>query len=133
VRYLIDVNVLVAWAWEAHSCHDRVENWIKSLQKQSGSALLTCAITELGFLRVSLQIPGYSIDITGAQAALSSMKNARQLGHLFISDDISGTVLPDWVRTPRQLTDAHLTQLAAAAQAQLATLDRGIPGAFIIP
>jgi len=133
VRYLADVNVLVAWAWEAHSCHDRVENWIKSLQKQSGPALLTCAITELGFLRVSLQIPGYSVDITTAQAALSSMKNARQLGHLFISDDISGTVLPHWVRTPRQLTDAHLTQLAAAAQAQLATLDRGIPGAFVIP
>lgn len=133
MRYLVDVNVLVAWAWQPHSCHDRVESWIKSLQQQPGSVLLTCAITELGFLRVSLQVSGYSLDIAAAQTALSSMKNARQLRHEFIPDAISGSTLPSWAQTSRQLTDAHLMQLAAAAQAQLATLDRGIPGAFVIP
>ena len=133
MRYLADVNVLVAWAWQGHSSHDRVENWIESLQKQSGSVLLTCAITELGFLRVSLQIPGYSIDIVTAQTALSSMKRAHGVTHEFIADDISGSELPIWSKSPRQITDGHLIQVAAAAEAQLASLDRGIPGTFLIP
>jgi predicted nucleic acid-binding protein len=133
VRYLADVNVLVAWAWQAHSCHDRVENWIQSLQAQPGSVLLTCAITELGFLRVSLQVPGYSLDIATTQTALSSMKRARRLRHEFLADHTIASTLPRWAKTPRQLTHAHLTQLAANAQAQLATLDRRIPGAFVIP
>jgi predicted nucleic acid-binding protein len=133
VRYLADVNVLVALAWQAHACHDQVENWIRSLQSLPDSVLLTCAITELGFLRVSLQIPGYSLDIITAQRALSSMKSARRLRHEFVPDAISGSSLPAWAKTPRHLTDAHLAQIAASAQAQLATLDRGIPGAFVIP
>lgn len=133
MRYLADVNVLVAWAWQAHSCHDRVENWIQSLQVQPDSILLTCAITELGFLRVSLQLPGYSLDINTAQTALSSMKSARRLGHEFVIDHISASTLPLWAKSPRQLTDAHLTQVAATAEAQLATLDRGIPDAAVIP
>jgi hypothetical protein len=104
-----------------------------SLQRQPGSVLLTCALTELGFLRVSLQIPGYSADIVTAQTALSSMKGARRLKHEFFPDDIKGSNLPRWAKTTRQITDGHLTQVAAAAQAQLATLDRGIPGALLIP
>ena len=36
--------------------------------------LVTTAITELGFLRVSLQIPGYSIDIRPQKKVLGSMK-----------------------------------------------------------
>ena len=133
MRYLADVNVLVAWAWQSHTSHDRVENWIESLQKQSGSVLLTCAITELGFLRVSLQIPGYFIDIVTAQTALSSMKRAHSVTHEFVADNISGSELPIWAKTPRQITDGHLIQVAAATNAQLASLDRGIPGAFLIP
>jgi len=133
VRYLADINVLVAWAWQTHLHHDRVENWIQSLQSQPGSVLLTSSITELGFLRVSLQIPGYSIDIITAQKALSSMKRTKHLKHQLVPDDISGSNLPSWAKLPRQITDAHLAQLAVAVQAQFATLDRGIPGAFLIP
>jgi hypothetical protein len=38
-----------------------------------------------------------------------------------------------WVKTVKQTTDGHLAQLAKANGAILATLDRGIPGAFQIP
>lgn len=41
--------------------------------------------------------------------------------------------LPKWVRTPKQITDGHLAELARANEAVLATLDRRIPGAFVIP
>jgi len=38
-----------------------------------------------------------------------------------------------WVKTPKQITDGHLAQLAKANGAILATLDGRIPGAFLIP
>jgi hypothetical protein len=37
------------------------------------------------------------------------------------------------VKTPKQTTDGHLVQLAKANGAILATLNAGIPGAFLIP
>jgi hypothetical protein len=46
-------------------------------------------------------------------------------------NDISS--LPKWVKSPAQTTDGHLLQLAIANGAVLATLDEGIPGAFLIP
>ena len=51
----------------------------------------------------------------------------------FISDDHDISHLPGWVKQPKQITDGHLAQLAKANGAVLATLDRGIPGAFLIP
>jgi hypothetical protein len=40
--------------------------------------------------------------------------------------------LPPYVRTPAQLTDGYLLQLAKATGAKLATLYAGIPGALRI-
>jgi hypothetical protein len=45
-------------------------------------------------------------------------------------NDISS--LPAWVKIPKQITDVHLVQLARANDGVLATLDEGIPGAFLI-
>jgi Tfp pilus assembly protein PilN len=60
--------------WQAHTSDGRVEAWIESLQRDGAMTLVTTAITELGFLRVSLQIPGYSIDIRPQKKVLGSMK-----------------------------------------------------------
>jgi len=46
-------------------------------------------------------------------------------------NDISS--LPQWAKSPAQTTDGHLVELAKAHSAVLATLDEGIPGAFLIP
>jgi hypothetical protein len=43
------------------------------------------------------------------------------------------STLPSWVKSPAQTTDGHLLQLAKANGAVLATLDAGIPGAYLIP
>lgn len=51
----------------------------------------------------------------------------------FVPDGIDVSVMPKWVKTPAQITDGHLVQLASANGAVLATLDEGIPGAFLIP
>jgi hypothetical protein len=61
------------------------------------------------------------------------MKAEGGLGISFLVDDHDASRLPSWVKTARQTTDGHLAQLAKANDAMLATLDRGIPGAFLIP
>jgi predicted nucleic acid-binding protein len=133
VRYLADVNVLIALGWQAHTSHHRVEAWIESLQRDGGMTLVTTAITELGFLRVSLQIPGYSIDLTTAKKVLGSIKQIKRVTHAFIPDNLGFGDLPGWVRFPEQITDGHLSELATKDKALLATLGRRIPGAFVIP
>jgi hypothetical protein len=51
----------------------------------------------------------------------------------FIPDGQDISHLPSWVKTAKQTTDGHLAQLAGANSAVLATLDRRIPQAFLIP
>ena len=51
----------------------------------------------------------------------------------FIQDGNDIALLPTWVIHSRQTTDGHLLQLANTNGAILATLDEGIPGAFLIP
>ena len=41
--------------------------------------------------------------------------------------------LPGWVRAPKQITDGHLSKLASANGAVLATFDENIPGSYLIP
>src|ERR1700723_2813726 len=48
-----------------------------------------------------------------------------------VTDPVTG--LPGWVRAPKQITDGHLSKLATAKGAVLATLDENIPGSYLIP
>jgi predicted nucleic acid-binding protein len=98
-----------------------------------GSELLTCSITELGFVRVAAQATAYGFTVAQAQTVLSSLKTQNKPQFKFISDAVEIARLPSWVKTPNQTTDGHLLQLAKASGAALATFDRGIPGAFLIP
>jgi len=129
VRYLLDVNALIALGIFHHRFHDRVNAWITS---QQGERWLTCSITELGFARVVAQVPDYGFTVQQARTLLLGLKNSKlQLTFLPDGNDIS--LLPAWVKTPKQTTDGHLVELAKANGAVLATLDKGIPGAFLIP
>lgn len=96
--------------------------------------LMTSAIPELGFVRVSVQrVPG-RLSITDATSTLNSMLKSLKARHHFLPDDMSSTIpLPAWCKTASQSTDAHLLALAKSHDAELATLDAGIPGAFLIP
>jgi toxin-antitoxin system PIN domain toxin len=129
VKLLADVNVLVALAWPQHPHHAQARRWWAGLGK--GDALATCAITELGFVRISLQMPGVATDLAGAQQALAHLRRARP-GHVFLTDGVEAAALPAWVKTSRQTTDGHLAVLATAHSACLVTLDSGIPGAVML-
>ena len=95
--------------------------------------LATCSITELGFVRVLGQAQQYGSSVAQARELLLKLKNSDGMRWIFISDDRDISHLPRWVRTPKQTTDGHLAELARANEAVLATLDRRISGAFVIP
>jgi len=130
MRYLLDVNALVALGIFHHRFHDRVSAWITS---QQGALWLTCSITEVGFARVIAQVPDYGFTVQQARTLLLGLKKNSKLQLTFLPDGNDIALLPAWVKTPKQTTDGHLLQLAKANEAVLATLDQGIPGAFLIP
>jgi predicted nucleic acid-binding protein len=130
-RYLLDVSALVALGFEKHEFFERVVSWVQGL-RPGEDEFGTCAITELGFVRV-LAHPQYGFSVDESKTSLLRLKSSGEIGFVFLADDQDALRLPGWVRMPKQVTDGHLVQLARANGAVLATLDRGIPGAFLIP
>ncbi len=134
MNYLLDVNVLVAWGWADHADHRRTASWIAAMKRKRGTLLLTSAIPELGFIRVSVQRAAGRLDVTEAARTLVSMLGSLGTHHEFLPDGRSSTTgFPAWCATASRTTDAHLLALAISRGAKLATLDLGIPGAFVIP
>jgi predicted nucleic acid-binding protein len=131
-RYLLDVNALVALGFNEHEFYERVVSWVQTLSPGEDE-FATCAITELGFVRLLTQAPLYGFSVAEAKLALLRLKSSGNIAFVFIADDHDASRLPAWVKTPKQTTDGHLAQLAKANAAVLATLDRGIPSAFLIP
>ena len=130
MTYLLDVNALVALGFAQHQFHPRVAHW---LRKENPFQLATCSITELGFIRVLVQTPAYGFTVAHARELLLRIKDAGSFRFTFISDDHDSSQLPEWVKTARQITDGHLVTLAEAHGGLLATLDRGVVGAYVIP
>ena len=133
MTYLLDVNALVALGLLEHEFHLRVARWVGSLVSRGRPELATCAITELGFLRVLAQAPQYALTVAQARDVLRRLKAAQVVNFAFIPDDHDVAQLPGWVKTPKQITDGHLARLAQAKGAVLATLDQRIPHSFLIP
>lgn len=131
MKYLLDVSALVALGAVEHEFHQITARWVKNLE--ADDELVTCAITELGFVRILSNVSQYGFTVSQAQALLLRLKNAGRVRFVFLPDDADASQLPAWVRAPIQITDGHLVQLAEAHEAVLATLDRSIPGAHLIP
>jgi len=128
MNWLLDVSVLVAFGLAEHEFHQRVATWVAS---EGSASFSSCPITELGFIRVVSQPQAHGLALDQARRILVRLKSA--VGFRFIPDDLDISQLPAWVKTPPQSTDGYLVQLARAHGATLATLDRKIPGAFVIP
>ena len=131
MKYLLDVNALVALGFLQHEFHERVAAWVRTSLAKGTVELATCSITELGFVRILVQAPHYGFAVSQARDLLLRLKSASPL--TFIPDDHDISHLPAWVKTAKQTTDGHLQQLAKAKGAILATLDNQIPRAFQIP
>jgi toxin-antitoxin system PIN domain toxin len=134
MRYLLDVNVLLAWGWADHTEHRRAALWIASIKRKRGAKLITSAIPELGFVRVSVQRSAGSLSVEDAAETLAGMLRSLDAHHDFLPDDRSSSSgFPAWCGSSSQTTDAHLISLAQKHGVEFATLDTGIPGAFLLP
>lgn len=118
---LLDVNALVALAWDAHVHHAAVRAWFAA---SAGEGWATCPLTESGFVRVSSN-PKVLAGAIGVEQARSVLRALRQHeGHRFLVDDVS---IADPDISPlaghRQVTDAHLVALARRHDTRLVTFD----------
>jgi toxin-antitoxin system PIN domain toxin len=121
---LLDVNALIALAWDSHVHHARMRAWFA---ESSSGGWATCPLTESGFVRVSSnpQALPVAIGIHAARAVLSALR-ARD-SHRFLTDDVSinDSDVPR-VTGHRQVTDAHLLTLARRRGVRLVTFDAGM-------
>ena len=134
MRYLFDVNVLIALMDARHPAHRLVQTWYG--EHQSGTAI--CPLVENGAARIMS-----STAYAQQQAVLSSSALLHRIAKMkqtasnmeFWGDTISlaDTALFDHnkIYGPRQLTDIYLLGLAATKGAGLVTLDRNIPLAAV--
>jgi toxin-antitoxin system PIN domain toxin len=122
---LLDVNVLVALLVPEHEHHIRAVDWFAT--DAVGNGWATCAVTELGVIRVCAQLPGggWPPDTTaGALLVLTASSPA----YVWWPDAVSPVVLQE-VRsasTGKQVTDRYLLGLARRNGGQLATFDRAL-------
>lgn len=133
MRYLLDVNALIAICILEHEFHSRVESWAASLCISGVPNFATCPITELGFVRIASQVPAYGFTVEDARTELMKLKSSRTFNFVFLADSNDISKLPAWVNRPKHVTDGHLAQLAKSKGAILATLDEDIPNSFVIP
>jgi toxin-antitoxin system PIN domain toxin len=121
---LLDVNALVALAWDSHVHHVAIRTWFAD---NSAEGWATCPVTESGFVRVSAnpKVLPSAIGVAAARGVLSALRAVD--GHVFLQDDVS---LSDrdvpTVHGHRQVTDAHLLTLARRRGIRLVTFDAAI-------
>lgn len=125
IRYLLDVNVLIALVDPAHVRHDEAHEWFARVGRR---AFATCPITENGLLRI-VGHPKYPNSPGPPSTVAPSLAAIRALpGHEFWADDISiatqGVVDPALLSSHARVTDGYLLALAGTRGGKLATMDR---------
>jgi toxin-antitoxin system PIN domain toxin len=121
---LLDVNALVALAWDSHVHHAAMRAWFTA---NDSAGWATCPITESGFVRVSsnpIVLPS-AIGVDAARGVLSALRAHPR--HRFLTDDVSITNsdVPS-IAGYRQVSDAHLLTLARRRGVRLVTFDASI-------
>ena len=119
---LLDVNVLLALAWPNHQFHAAA---VHAMQNKR-SRWATCALTQLGFLRLSSNpavIPGAKSP--GECAALLEAMVSDPL-HVYLDrlPSVTGSMIFRGVLGYNQMTDAYLLHLARRHHAVFMTFDK---------
>jgi len=120
---LLDVNVLLALAWPNHQFHAAARRWFRGDTRGEWS---TCAITELGFIRLSSN-PAFTDEAKSPRDAVALLaRMTAQPGHRFLAD-LPSLVELEWVWSQvgaySQTTDAYLTCVASHHEMKLVTFD----------
>ena len=122
---LLDVNVLVALLVPEHEHHVPAVDWFATDAVRNGWA--TCAVTELGVIRVCAQLHGGAwLPDTTAGALL--VLTASSAGYVWWPDAVSPVVIQEVraANTGKQVTDRYLLGLARRNSGRIATFDRAL-------
>ena len=120
---LLDVNVLLAVAWPNHQFHAAA---VAALSSQKRWA--TCALTQLGFIRLSSNPAAVGTAKSPHEAAGLLARLVADSSHTYL-DSLPAPAADEWrdafgrIVGHRQVTDAYLLRLAAANHAVLVTFD----------
>lgn len=120
---LLDVNALVALAWDTHVHHEAMSAWF---DERTGP-WATCPVSEAGFVRISSN-PKVIVGALGVDEARSVLRNLCEVGeHRFLINDVSMTDADaPRIVGHRQVTDALLLTVARRANVPLVTFDAAI-------
>lgn len=127
---LLDLNVLVAIAWPNHQFHQAA---LRRLD-QPEDRWATCALTEIGFIRLSSNASVVGTRKSPMEAALVLAAMMEDSRHVFLDSMPSPLSLPflgslEGLMGYRQVTDAYLLALATHNRAVLLTFDSRIAAA----
>jgi uncharacterized protein len=123
---LLDVNALLALAWPNHQFHDAI---LLRLERQPAPRWATCALTQLGFVRLSSNPKIVEVRKTPAEAVALLADLTRDQQHVYLE---TLPALPDTASVfgqllgHQQVTDAYLLGIAEASGATLLTFDRRV-------
>lgn len=124
MKFLLDVNVVIALIDPVHNFHDAAHEWLSNI----GQAIwATCPMTENGALRI-VGHPRYRNSPSTLGAVFQAVSDLCALpGHVFWPDDISildaQLVNSGNLLTSGQVTDSYLLALAIRHGGKLATFD----------
>src|SRR5205807_6078604 len=116
IKFLLDVNALLAGVWGHHSRHPEAFTWLK------GKSIVLCPLAELGFLRISSSKKAINVEMDKARQALEKFCVERKAERIF--DDLPP--LDSNPKTSEQVTDFYLADLASKHGMKLATFDEGL-------
>jgi hypothetical protein len=116
VKYLLDINALLAAILAVHSKHRIADSWVKD------KSLATCPLSELGFLRISTNPRAYNLSMPIARKSLQAFLITHNVES--VPDDLPA--LKSRARSTDEVTDCYLADLAASKGIKLATFDTGI-------
>lgn len=124
---LLDVNVLVALAWPNHQFHVSATTRLQ----QGRTQWATCALTQLGFIRLSSMPAVVGVRRSPSEAALLLAGMVADSEHIYVGDlpaPVSGANLSGLERIlgHSQVTDSYLVSLAEANRMTLLTFDTRI-------
>jgi hypothetical protein len=116
MKYLLDVNALIASIWTDHVDHSLADSWLQ------GKSIATCPLSELGFLRISTHPKALDAAMADARKLLEDFLSKHQVE--FIPDDLRA--LEAKATKSEHVTDLYLAELAVKNNLKLATLDMGV-------
>jgi uncharacterized protein len=133
VKFLLDVNTVLALLDPQHVFHELAHTWAEVLPD---ATWMTCPIVQNGVIRVASQ-PAYPNSLGTASAVREVLEDfCASPRHEFCPDDISlvddGRLVRPELFSPSRVTDLYLLALAKHHSARLATFDRKIPADAIV-